>query len=211
MRSWLITMKAPVKRLSQSSSHSIPPRSRWLVGSSRKRTSGPAQLIAARRRRRWRSRWDAKYRVLSVGIAAASCSAARPVEQARPRGSCSNRMPGCRGQGYACPRSGSISPAERSSAKLSCPRRCGRSAPAGRAAGCVRRGAGIASPRPAPVQALRRECRRYHKRPDRLEVGPRHPLVGNHSFWHSGARNQGEAQMPVVGMGGYFSRSKRRR
>ena len=53
MRSWLITTKAPRKRLSQSSSHSIAAMSRWLVGSSSSSTSGScasARTMAARRR-----------------------------------------------------------------------------------------------------------------------------------------------------------------
>ena len=53
VRSWLMTMNAPLKRLSQSSSQSIAPRSRWLVGSSSSSTSGScasARTIAARRR-----------------------------------------------------------------------------------------------------------------------------------------------------------------
>ena len=48
-----MAMNAPLKRLSHSSSHSIAPRSRWLVGSSSSSTSGfcaSARAIAARRR-----------------------------------------------------------------------------------------------------------------------------------------------------------------
>ena len=53
VRSWLMTTKAPVKRPSHSSSHSIAAMSRWLVGSSSSSTSGScanARTIAARRR-----------------------------------------------------------------------------------------------------------------------------------------------------------------
>ena len=43
------------------------------------------------------------------------------------------------------------------SAASSCPHRCGRSAPAGRAGGCARRDGGTASLRPEPAQGLRKK------------------------------------------------------
>ena len=40
LRSWVMVMTLPLKAISRSSSHSIESKSRWLVGSSNKSTSG---------------------------------------------------------------------------------------------------------------------------------------------------------------------------